>query len=60
MQRKQYLDFGGSDEALHPFMEKEIPDGPTKGNRLSGEDFDVARKHYYKHMGMGCRGQARS
>jgi hypothetical protein len=29
LQRKLYLDSGGSDEALLPYMEREIPAGPT-------------------------------
>jgi aldehyde:ferredoxin oxidoreductase len=57
LQRKLYLETGGSDEGLPPFMEKEIPDGPIKGNRLSGDDFDVAREHYYNIWGWDAEGR---
>lgn len=48
LQRKLYVAFGGTDDDLPPFMEQAIPDGPTKGNKLSREDFATAREHYYK------------
>jgi aldehyde:ferredoxin oxidoreductase len=51
LQRKLHTDFGGADETLPPFMEKEIPDGPTRGNKLSKADFEKARKHYYTLWG---------
>ncbi len=47
LQRKLFLDFGGSDEKLLAFMEKEIPHGPTKGQKIDRDDFEKTRKHYY-------------
>ncbi len=47
LQKKLYMEFGGTDEELLPFMKNEIPSGPTKGNKISPEDFEAARKHYY-------------
>lgn len=51
LQRKIYCDFGGTDEELLPYMETPIPDGPTRGNKISREDFTDARKHYYTLWG---------
>lgn len=47
LQRKLFMDFGGSDEELLSFMEKEIPKGPTRGMKIDKVDFEAARKHYY-------------
>jgi len=51
LQRRLYAAFGGSDEELLPYMETAIPGGPTKGNRISPEDFAAARAHYYEIWG---------
>ena len=51
LQRKLYCDFGGTDEELLPYMETPIPAGPTRGNKISREDFADARKHYYNLWG---------
>ena len=48
LQRKLYIVFGGKDDDMPAFMEQEIPEGPTKGNRISRKDFAAARQHYYK------------
>ena len=56
LQRKLYLAFGGRDDDMPAFMEQEIPVGPTKGNRLSREDFVRAREHYYKIWGWDAEG----
>lgn len=48
LQRKLYLAFGGRDDDMPPFMEQALPDGPTKGNKISREDFATARDHYYE------------
>ncbi|MBL0715871.1 MAG: hypothetical protein JJV98_19465 [Desulfosarcina sp.] len=47
LQKKLYVELGGADEALPPFMENEIPDGPTRGRKISRTAFEAARKHYY-------------
>jgi len=57
LQRKLYLKLGGEDSELLPFMEQEIPDGPSKGAKINKTDFDRARKYYYEIMGWdeeGC------
>ena len=51
LQRKLYVAFGGRDERLLPYMETEIPDGPTQGNKLSRDDFEICRQHYYAIWG---------
>jgi aldehyde:ferredoxin oxidoreductase len=51
LQRKLYLDLGGTDEEFLSFLENEIPEGPSKGARIDRNDFYQARKHYYKLMG---------
>ncbi len=48
LQKKLYMDFGGSDEKLLPYMEEAIPSGPMKGKKIDRADFDEARSHYYK------------
>ena len=48
LQKKLYTDFGGTDEKLLPYMEQEIPSGPTKGLKIDGSAFEETRKHYYK------------
>jgi aldehyde:ferredoxin oxidoreductase len=57
LQRRLYLDFGGADEDLLPYLETEIPDGPTKGNKLDREDFTAARAHYYELWGWDTKGR---
>lgn len=47
LQRKLYTQFGGKDEEFLDFLEKEIPSGPSKGAKISENDFSEARKHYY-------------
>ena len=48
LQRDLYVRFGGKDDDMPAFMEQAIPEGPSKGNRISRTDFDSARQHYYK------------
>lgn len=48
LQKKLYVDFGGSDEKLLPYMEKAIPSGPMKGKKIDKAAFEKARLHYYK------------
>jgi len=57
LQRKLYVDFGGSDEDLLPYMEQEIPAGPTQGNKISRSDFKAARQHYYSIWGWDDTGR---
>jgi len=57
LQRRLYLDFGGVDEDLPPFMETEIPDGPTRGNKIDRRDFAAAREHYYRLWGWDADGR---
>ncbi|MEA1950027.1 MAG: aldehyde ferredoxin oxidoreductase family protein [Planctomycetota bacterium] len=57
LQRKLYVNHGGVDEELLPFMETEIPEGPSKGLRITKNDFEIARKHYYKIMGWDKQGR---
>ena len=57
LQRKLYVDFGGTDEDLLPYMEQEIPAGPTQGNKISKEDFLAARRHYYAIWGWDGAGR---
>jgi aldehyde:ferredoxin oxidoreductase len=56
LQRKLYLHLGGKDSELLPFMEQEIPEGPSKGARINKGDFDRARKYYYDVMGWDEKG----
>lgn len=51
LQRKLYVEFGGTDENLLPYMEQAIPAGPTQGKKISREDFLTARQHYYDIWG---------
>jgi len=51
LQRKLYIHLGGTDEEFLPFLETEIPEGPSKGARIDRNDFYQARKHYYTLMG---------
>lgn len=48
LHKKLFIDFGGADESFISFMSKEIPSGPSKGHKIQKEDFERARKHYYK------------
>jgi len=57
LQRKLYVDFGGTDEDLLPYMEQEIPAGPTQGNKISRSDFTAARQHYYSIWGWDDTGR---
>jgi aldehyde:ferredoxin oxidoreductase len=57
LQRKLYVEFGGTDEALLPYMEQAIPAGPTQGNKISREDFAAARRHYYQIWGWDENGR---
>ena len=57
LQRKLFLRLGGKDEDFLPFMEKEIPKGPSKGAKINKADFENARSHYYKVMGWDKNGQ---
>jgi aldehyde:ferredoxin oxidoreductase len=50
-QRTLYIDFGGRDEDLLPYLETEIPAGPTQGNKIDRDDFAKAREHYYRLWG---------
>jgi aldehyde:ferredoxin oxidoreductase len=56
LQRKLYLKLGGKDSALLPFMEQEIPEGPSKGSKINKADFNHARKYYYEIMGWDEKG----
>ncbi len=56
LQRKLYLQLGGKDSELLPFMEQEIPAGPSKGAKINKSDFEHARKHYYDIMGWDEKG----
>jgi len=47
LQRKLYMQFGGKDEDFLSYMESEIPSGPSKGAKISQNDFNDTRKHYY-------------
>lgn len=47
LQRDLFVAFGGRDDDMPAFMEQAIPDGPSKGNRVSRADFAAARRHYY-------------
>jgi hypothetical protein len=38
-------------------MQQAIPDGPTKGNQVSADDFVAAREHYYKVWGWDADGR---
>lgn len=59
LQRKLYLQLGGKDSDLLPFMEQEIPAGPSKGAKINKTDFDHARKYYYEIMGWDATGWPR-
>ena len=47
LQRKLYVQFGGKDEDFLSYLDKEIPSGPSKGAKISENDFNDTRKHYY-------------
>ena len=47
LQRKLFLQFGGKDEDFLSYLEREIPSGPSKGSKISENDFNDTRKHYY-------------
>lgn len=57
VQRSLYLRLGGKDEDFLPFMEDEIPAGPSKGAKIKKSDFDRARQYYYEIMGWDKTGQ---
>jgi aldehyde:ferredoxin oxidoreductase len=56
LQRKLYLQLGGKDSELLPFMAQAIPEGPSKRSMINKDDFDHARKHYYEIMGWDEKG----
>ncbi len=56
LQRKLYLEQGGTDEAFRSFLATEIPEGPSKGAHITRADFDNARRHYYSIMGWDDNG----
>ena len=56
LQRKLYLQLGGKDSELLPFMEQAIPEGPSKGSKINKVDFNHARKYYYEIMGWDEKG----
>jgi aldehyde:ferredoxin oxidoreductase len=47
LQKKLFIDFGGSDEILLPYLKTPIPSGPSKGLKIDEADFEESRKHYY-------------
>jgi aldehyde:ferredoxin oxidoreductase len=51
LQRKLYLDQGGTDAEFSPFLSKEMPRGPSRGAHIKEADFRNARQHYYTIMG---------
>lgn len=51
LQRKLFLKFGGGDENFLSFLSTPIPDGPSKGACISEEDFNAARRDFYRMMG---------
>ena len=51
LQKKLSVQFGASDEDLHPYMTEEIPDGPSKGCKIGKKDFHKARQHMYALWG---------
>jgi aldehyde:ferredoxin oxidoreductase len=57
LQRTLYIDFGGRDEDLLPYLEAEIPAGPTRGNKIDRDDFAKAREHYYRLWGWDGEGR---
>ena len=57
LQRTLYIDFGGRDEDLLPYLETEIPAGPTRGNKIDRGDFAKAREHYYRLWGWDREGR---
>jgi aldehyde:ferredoxin oxidoreductase len=48
LQKKLFIDFGGADESFISFLSKAIPSGPHKGMKIKKDDFELARRHYYK------------
>jgi aldehyde:ferredoxin oxidoreductase len=46
LQRELYYGLGGKDEEFLPYLEQELPNGPSKGNKISESDFIEAREHY--------------
>ncbi len=46
LQRKLYYRLGGKDEDFLPYLEVELPNGPSRGNKIKKGDFDKAREHY--------------
>lgn len=46
LQRELYYNLGGKDEEFLPYLNEEIPDGPSKGCKIDKSDFEVAREHY--------------
>ncbi len=57
LQKKLSVQFGASDEDLHPYMEKKIPLGPSKGSRIDKKDFQKARQHAYSLWGWDENGR---
>ncbi len=57
LQKKLSFSYGANDEDLHPYMEKEIPEGPSKGSRIDKKDFEKARKHLYSFWGWNEKGR---
>ena len=57
LQKKLFIDFGGSDEEFLPYLEKETPAGPTEGLKINKADFEIARKHYYRLWTWDKRGR---
>ncbi|MDY6789959.1 MAG: aldehyde ferredoxin oxidoreductase C-terminal domain-containing protein [Thermodesulfobacteriota bacterium] len=57
LQKKLFIDFGGTDEAFLPYLEEETPAGPTNGLKINRADFEAARKHYYRLWNWDERGR---
>ena len=48
LQKKLYSKLGGSDEVYLPFLGEDIPSGPSHGAKITENDFNSARDHYYR------------
>ena len=55
LQRKLFLVCGGRDPDFLPYLEKPIPDGPSRGRRIDPEDFAAARRYYCQLWGWDDR-----
>ncbi|MBC8184119.1 hypothetical protein H8E88_23755 [candidate division KSB1 bacterium] len=46
LHRELYYELGGKDEEFLPYLNEEIPEGPSKSSKINESDFEVAREHY--------------